>query len=324
MSSAIQKIGEIIAANRAPISFADFVDFALYDPEFGYYKRPRKRIGFDRETDFYTATSTGEVFAELVVAAAEKLLKPDLPGDFTFLEIGAEPNSGILPAKHIFAESKVIRHGESIEFPEKTVFFSNELFDAQPFHRLVFSKNKWREIGIDWRNELVEVELAELSKPVAAIADRLPKSIAEGYHLDLPIASADLLRKFTSASNWQGLLILFDYGKSWREMIEATPQGTARAYHRHRQSNDLLAMPGEQDLTCHICWDWLIEVLEKSGFREIKLQSQEAFFITEATSAIEKIISEKPGEFDRRRQTIQQLIHPGQMGQKFQVLTARR
>ena len=62
----------------------------------------------------------------------------------------------------------------------------------------------------------------------------------EGYLIDAPFAATALAEKIAGQS-WTGLFVAFDYGKSWRELIEAAPAGTARAYHRHTQSNDLLA-----------------------------------------------------------------------------------
>ena len=71
-----------------PLSFADFMEAALYDPEFGYYMTPGPRIG--RAGDYYTSLDVHPVFAELigrqVVQAAEMM---SLHGDFTIVEMGA-------------------------------------------------------------------------------------------------------------------------------------------------------------------------------------------------------------------------------------------
>src|SRR5690606_12158499 len=144
--------------------------------------------------------------------------------------------------------------GETPRIPARAIVFSNELFDAQPFHRLVFHQNQWRETGVAWKNDFIETLFPEFSAPVQKFRDILPESSAEGYRIDLPVAAAELAAQL-AAPGWQGLFLAFDYGKSWLEIAEETPQGTARAYFRHRQLNDLLARPGQQDLTCHICWD---------------------------------------------------------------------
>ena len=55
------------------LSFARFMELALYHEKTGYYVRPRRRIGRDPEADFFTASSLGPVFGELVIAACTVL-----------------------------------------------------------------------------------------------------------------------------------------------------------------------------------------------------------------------------------------------------------
>jgi SAM-dependent MidA family methyltransferase len=57
---------------------------------------------------------------------------------------------------------------------------------------------------------------------------------------------------------------------------------------------------------------------------EEAVQSQEAFFLRHARDAVESLVTGAPRGPDPRRLQLQQLIHPTLMGQKFQVLTARR
>ncbi len=317
--------------------FDRFMELALYDPGFGYYRRDRKRVGRGGDTDFFTSTTSGPVFGELVCAAAEGLLreKDADPRDYVFVEIGAEPDGGVLAGvKHPFGGGRTIRAGEAIAgnaaLSGKCVVFSNELFDAQPFRRFVFRGGVWRELGVALdagAGALAEVEMSERERGsgerVPAI---LPASAPEGWHVDFPQAASVLARDI-ARQPWSGLFLACDYGKSWRELIESTPAGTARAYFRHRQSNDLLANPGGQDLTCHICWDWLSEALAEAGFAAPQVESQEAFFVRRAGAYLAKAFAEDaalaatPGT---RKRALMQLLHPAHMGRKFQALHAFR
>jgi len=209
----------------------------------------------------------------------------------------------------------------------KCVVFSNELFDAQPFHRFVFRAGAWRELGVALRdNAFVEVELPG-PNPLALSGiegpAQLPADAPEGYHLDVPLAAAALAAKI-AAQPWHGLFLACDYGKSWRELAEHTPAGTARAYFRHSQSNDLLARPGEQDLTCHICWDWLADALARHGFAAPQVESQEAFFVRHAADFLAATAAAEAGRFSAKKLSLLQLLHPAHLGQKFQVLSAWR
>jgi len=314
------------AGDGGALSFARFMELALYHPDAGYYAQPRRRIGRAPEADFFTASSLGPVFGELVVAACVALLDQRPPRDYTFVEIGAEPSAGSVLAgvAHPFAAAATISLGQPLQLPPRAVVFSNELFDAQPCHRLVRVAGRWQEGGVGLRGDaLEEVLLPELTPEVQAVLDRLPAEAPEGYRIDLPLAAAQLAGQI-AAQPWAGLFVAFDYGKTWRELAEDTPAGTVRAYLRHEQSNDLLAHPGQQDLTCHVCWDWLSAALTAHGFTAPVLESQEAFFVHHASAALSRLTAAEAGRFSGRKLGVMQLLYPGNMGQKFQVLWARR
>jgi SAM-dependent MidA family methyltransferase len=218
---------------------------------------------------------------------------------------------------HPFREVRIIRVGETIALAGDCVVFSNELFDAQPCVRSVFRGGCWREIGVELRDDrLVEVELDSAPPCV-------PHSGVEGYCFDQPHAAAALADTI-AAQGWRGAFIAIDYGKTFRELSEETPGGTLRAYHRHAQSNDLLAQPGEQDLTCHVCWDWIADALQRHGFEPPTVTFQESFLMRNAGDAIAEISAADATRFSQRKLTLLQLLHPSHLGQKFQVLHALR
>lgn len=300
------------------MTFARFMELALYHPQLGYYRRAQPRVGYGAGTDFYTASTSGPVFGELVAAACAKRLRDAGrdPAAHTFVEIGAENPAGILAGvAHPFAGARTLRVGETLALSGDCVVFSNELFDAQPCVRTVFHDGCWRELGVrEQDGQLVETALGTFADPLPA---------PEGYHFDRPIAAAQLADQLTSQS-WRGLFVAFDYGKTLLQLRTETPAGTARAYHRHTQSNDLLAHAGEQDLTCHVCWDWLEASLTHHGFVSLALDSQEAFFIRQAGEYIAAASAADAAHLTKRKLALLQLLHPGQMDQKFQVLHALR
>ena len=319
---------EIFAAEpgaAAGVSFARYMELAMYHPTAGYYTRDFKRVGRDEKADFFTATTFSPVFGELVIAAAVKLLAPSSPAGFTFVEVGAEPGGGILRGlPHPFAGYRTISLGQPFVLPDRAVVFSNELFDAQPFHRVVWRNGTWRELGVAQHGRhLREVELPEFSAEIAAQADRLPKPAGENYHLDLPLRTVPMLERLVGPK-WTGLFLAFDYGKYWQELAENLPAGTGRTYHRQKMGNDLLARPGKQDLTCHICWDWLEDGLIRAGFGEPRVDSQESFFMNYAAETLAAITAAEAGSFSPRKRMVMQLLHPANMGQKFQALHALR
>lgn len=316
------------------LRFDTFMALALYDETLGYYRRERPRVGRDRASDFYTATSLGPIFGELVTAAATKLLA-DAGLDaaaHTFVELGAEPSGGVLagvPA-HPFAAVLTLRIGEPLRLSGPCVIFSNELFDAQPVRRFVRRTDAWHELGVTLHSDASSPRLAETDlgpAPTDAIGFLPPLAATpEGYFFDAPRAAAELAAAL-ARQPWHGLFIAFDYGKSFAELGHSVPAGTVRAYHRHTQGKDLLARPGEQDLTAHVCWDWLLDALVAGDCRTPELVSQESFFVHHAGDWIGEQLAREtalhpgaaPGSSKR---ALLHLLHPGQMGQKFQVLHA--
>lgn len=84
-----------------PITFADFMEAALYDCDFGYYTTPGPRIGPDG--DYYTSPDVHPIFAELIgkqiAQAAEAIAGAGhATEDFTIVEMGA--GKGLL-ARHL-------------------------------------------------------------------------------------------------------------------------------------------------------------------------------------------------------------------------------
>ncbi len=310
-----------VRAHGGPVvSFADFMDVALYEPAIGYYRRDHPRIGYGAGSDFLTAPASAPTFGRLVVAACRQLLGPAARHS-EFVEIGAERGAGILrDLNHPFRSTRQVGIGEEIRLDGPSVVFSNELFDAQPFRRFRFRTGGWRELGVALGgSELSDVEL----EGPGDLPSFLPRSAPPGYVIDAPLAASALAGRIC-AQPWSGLFLAFDYGKSWEEIVRETPAGTARSYRRHVQGNELLDRPGEQDLTCHVCWDWISESLSRAGFEAPHLESQEAFFVHHAAPTIEEIAAGQADRLSREKLSLLQLLHPANLGQRFQALWALR
>ncbi len=323
LSSAMRRHLREHAGQDGLLRFDHFMREALYAPALGYYMQNRSRVGPREETDFYTAASLGHVFADLVIAAVEELL-PGPAGGVSFVEAGPEQEGGLLAkaSGHRFREVRTIRLGEPLDLPESCVLFANEVLDAQPFRR-------FRGTGPASPPEEAWVLVPEEGPPLWRFhpdGERppdIPAHLPEGYLLDWPTGAHDFLRQLTGTS-WRGLFLTFDYGLPEKVLFEERPQGTGRAYHRHRQSHDLLARPGEIDLTCHLAWEPLERILAGNGFTRISLSTQESFFLQHARPVIERILAEAGSGFSREKQTLMELLHPQHLGAKFRALAAVR
>jgi SAM-dependent MidA family methyltransferase len=322
-SSKVRSILENACDANGSIGFKRFTEIALYHAEIGYYRSQRSRVGKSQDTDFFTATSLKSAFAPIVLEASLGLSRslPWRPEELAWVEIGAEPANQLLANLDTpFRKKTSITLDEALRIEGPAIVFSNELFDAQPFSSVVFRQGSWLERRIEVCKAGVRiVERPPSSDELLKQLPALPHPAPEGYVIDLPTGANDLLN-IIACLDWQGVFLAFDYGKTWQSLAYDTPQGTGRAYRRHQQKSDLLESIGQQDITCHVCWDWLIDGLKVKGFQSIELQSQEAFALKKAPEFVKQV-------FDRENDAmgaLRQLIHPSIMGQKFQALSAIR
>lgn len=333
MSETPEQSPEILAAlaHKADasgfIDLPDFIETALYHPEHGYYCKQRQRVGRNPQSDFYTSLSLREAFSEIVTEAACAMLEKTgfAPADTHWVEIGAEPGGTLLTeATGPFKSVHAIGIGQELQIPEQSVVFSNELFDAQPFRQLRFDGADWQEYGVRLdSSQACWAARGSLSEEATPFAKILPRDLPEGYTVDLPTGSASLAAVLIK-KRWSGLFIAFDYGKTWQAIATDTPHGSARGYFRHKQLPDILQAPGSIDITHHICWDHLEELLRESDFEQLSLQSQEAFIVHRAPNFLQKAFDPSLPALAPIRQKLKELMHPALMGQKFQALSAVR
>lgn len=316
-----------VADAKGRFGFDKFIEIALYDPEFGYYRANRVRVGRQIEADFFTASSLSSTFSSIVIESSLGLLEQAgiRPENTAWIEIGAEPQKGLLTGIDTpFETVTSLGVGDEIEIRGNAIVFSNELFDAQPFHSIIYSQGSWKERLIEVADSgLRIVEVEPCSQAVLERLAELPNPAPSNYIVDLPTGSKTLLDTIVS-QDWQGAFIGFDYGKTWKALTHDTPQGTARAYSKHRQNPDLLENIGTQDLTTHVCWDWLQQGLEESGFDRIELESQESYILKRAPELVASAFTPQSRLQSELKGHLQQLIHPTLMGQKFQVLSGVR
>jgi SAM-dependent MidA family methyltransferase len=95
-----------------------------------------------------------------------------------------------------------------------------------------------------------------------------------------------------------------------------------RAYSRHRVSDDVLANPGEQDLTAHVNFSAIQRAGEDCGLKTEFFGSQ-AKFLTEILAAADR--TKSLGEWSAKKtRQFQTLTHPEHLGRAFRVLVQSR
>jgi SAM-dependent MidA family methyltransferase len=312
-------------SDRKSIPYDEFINWALYDPQIGYYSSSKIRVGKSSKSDFYTSTNLKPVWGDLLVEAICTILGNQDPSQFEFIEIAPEPGINSLDkTSHPFKATRSIRLGEQIELSSASIIFANEWLDAQPFKRFRFNTKltKWDEIGVSLVDGFWNEVPLEHPTPNQKISINLPNHYKVPYTIDWPVGAENALNHVLT-QDWHGLFLTFDYGMDVQRILNDFPEGTSRTYHNHQQTNNILKNPGSQDITCHICWNPLRELLENHDFSKVELQSQESFFMNLSQNTIKQIL-EQPPMREKHIGALKELIHPQHLGQKFQALHGTR
>jgi len=247
---------------RGPITFAEFMELALYGPG-GFYQTPP--VG--PSSDFVTSPHVHPVFCELVAAALRELadrLGP--PSPLRLVEVGAGDGtlarcllagSGGLPISYTAVERS---HGARTELstiegigvrselvPPFDVVLANELLDNLPF-RVLRGEREVR-IGLDG-DRLVEV--------LAPAEGGLFTSDATDRERVAPVgalAFIDTLRRTLE----RGFALLIDYGGL------GTTGGPVHGYQGQAIVEDVLADPGTTDITAGVDFELLASYARSVG-----------------------------------------------------------
>jgi SAM-dependent MidA family methyltransferase len=212
---------------------------------------------------------------------------------------------------------------ESLRSSE-TILFSNELLDAMPVRRLGWDakEKRWFEWGVALAGEKFiwsRLEHSEFRIPNSELEAILP----DGFIIETSPAAESWWREAAGILK-QGKLLAVDYGFAAEEQFSpGRLNGTLRAYHRHHVTDDVLANPGEQDLTAHVNFSAIQKVGEEAGLNTESLCSQSQFL----TRIVERIFKQPAafGEWGAKQtRQFQTLTHPEHLGRAFRILLQSR
>lgn len=303
------------------IPFRDFMDTALYDPQHGYYRRPRDPFG--AAGDYFTAEQVQPVFGILIAAAVRTLWREmGEPSDFTVVELGAGRGE-MAPA---FAEWRYVPvEAGSPALPDcfRGVVFSNEFFDALPVEAAVFREGAFRQmrVGLDGER-FVWVEGGAAPPEVEDFLRRYFPPPEEGRLYEANLAALDWLRRVSAALE-SGFVLTLDYGYTRAESIRF-PRGTLMAYRRHTAHEDVLADPGGQDITAHVPFTALEEYGSLCGLERVRFENMAATLLAagEADQFAAALAAASPREELDRRMKLKTLLFG--MGETFRTLLQRK
>ena len=338
---------------------------ALYDKDEGYYCRAdRKKWG--RAGDYRTSPERSSLFAATFARYFAQLYDQlSRPQEWTIVEVGAGDGrfaSRVLQTfqnsfPSVFAATRYVLDEASsysrslarerlkpfggsagrVEFRafdgvgiDPGIIFSNELLDAFPVHRVVRHDGELQEfyvtVGADDDFHWI---VDDPSTP--GLADYFGQGsiqLMEGQVAEVNLEIEEWLRKVSNAIK-TGYLITVDYGANAEELYSSAEryQGTLRSYYNHCIAENILARPGEQDLTTTINWTFVKRTGEALGFETVEFERQDKFLLAAGLLnqlEVEAQATDSQADKLRLSTAAREMILPDGMAAHFQVLVQKK
>ncbi|HUF18317.1 MAG TPA: SAM-dependent methyltransferase [Thermoanaerobaculia bacterium] len=341
------------------LPFRDFVELALYDPVAGYYSRPGNPVG--KAGDFITAPRISPVFGYALSSLAGDFVDRAGDGLCAIVDIGCgdgELIHTLCRNLHPSAASRAafygvdrslqrvppsLKAGGEIHFLHSIdelpgglpmLILSNELFDAFPSARLVQREEGLHELWV--REDGGALEWSEKPARAAYVSYFAEREIAleTGQFADVSLEWSDVYRSLCERME-RGLIVTIDYGFPQKQLFDVRIRryGTAAAFTGHQVHRDLLARPGEQDLTAHINFSDLLNAGERAGLKTLLFERQAKFLLALGITdhpLFAPVADEPTGSLadaldrEAERQAARRLILPEGIGEEMRVLVQGR
>ncbi len=347
---------------EGPITFCDWMRMALYDEREGYYCRD-DRQKWGRAGDYRTSPERSSLFAATFARYFARLYEQlGSPREWTIVEVGAGDGrfaSGVLETlqesfpsvlsatrylvdeagsySRSLARERLEPFLDRVEFRalddvevDPGLVFTNELLDAFPVHRVIMHGSQFQEfyvtVGADG-----DFHWTVGTPSTPRLADYFAQcgiQLADGGLAEVNLEIEEWLRKVSSKIH-AGYLITVDYGASAEDLYRsaAPAQGTLRSFHQHRIVEDVLAQPGEHDLTTTVDWSFVKRIGERLGFELIEFDRQDKFLLAAGLlnqCEVETQRSEGEAAKLRLRTAAREMILPDGMAAHFQVLVQKK
>ena len=348
--SLIAHIREKIRAEGS-VSFAWFMEQALYHAMHGYYSSGRARIG--RDGDYFSNVSVGPLFGRLMAAQFREMWeKLEWPNEFKIVEQGAHegdfardvlescasfypeffakiryeivepfPVLRLRQRERLNGFAKKIEWKESLDDlpPFRGVHFSNELLDAMPVHLVKWLDNRWHErfvIETDGAFSLEDRPLED--QELRTRTGLIPLPLPDAYETEINLEALRWVDA-VSAKLEAGFILAVDYGFPRDGFFSPhRSHGTLQCYARHRVRPSPLENVGETDITAHVEWTSLMERARANGLTSAGFTDQHHFI----TGLLSKTLATSTD--DKFTRALNTLMHPGFLGMKFQYLGLAR
>jgi len=347
------RVREEIARAGGWISFARYMQLALYEPGLGYYSAGAHKLG--AAGDFITAPEVAPVFSRCLAVQCEEVLRTLGGGDV--LELGAGSGAmaaalleelgrrDALPGRYLILDvSADLRERQRAtlaaavpglldrvawldRLPEgfSGVVVANEVLDAMPVERFVIRGGQVNALGVTWQIDRLEWSetraQAALVDAVRAVERDTGAAWPDGYASEINLGLGGWIAAL-SASVARGLLLFVDYGLPRREFYAPERRdGTLLCHFRHRFHDDPFTRLGHQDITAWVDFTALAEAGVAADLGLAGYTTQAHFLIGCGIGEFVVNVAELDvvSRVNLSRQ-VMLLTLPGEMGERFKAI----
>ncbi|CDG85611.1 class I SAM-dependent methyltransferase [Janthinobacterium agaricidamnosum] len=342
-----------IARQSGAISFARYMELALYAPDLGYYSGGAAKLG--KDGDFTTAPEITPLFGATLAHAAAAIMAQSAP---RILEFGAGTGklacdiltelarSGVAIEQYAIVElSGELRARQELalaDFPQVVwldgfpdafdgAVIGNEVLDAMPVNLISKTPDGWCELFVGIKEQAFafieqpagEAVLAQIAAQVPQ-ADDLPVGYVTEIHGVACGFMASLARMLNAGK--AGAAILLDYGFPAHEYyVGQRAAGTLMCHYRHHAHADPFYLPGLQDITAHVDFTAMALTAQDAGLDVLAYMNQAAFLLGAGIGDL--LLRTDPSEamaYLPQSNALQKLVSPAEMGELFKVLVVGR
>jgi SAM-dependent MidA family methyltransferase len=350
------KIKAEILANNGKISFAKYMEMALYTPGLGYYAAGAIKLG--KQGDFVTAPEISPLFGATIVQtilpALMHLQQESLP--LQILEFGA--GSGALAESVLDAleklgfkidsynildlsadlierqKQRLSQRAEKINWlsalPENFIgiILANEVLDAMPVDVIIQRDGFWHYKNVCLAtSEQNATEQFVFCDGVRVEDGLLPAQLqkddfAEGYTTEIHSNGNAWINSLAKVLK-KGLLLTFDYGFPAHEYYHPQRgQGTVMGHYRHHAIQDPFFYPGLCDLTAHVEWSTITQSAIDHGFDFLGYTSQASYLLNAGIGELALSYADPRDavNFMPISNGLQKLLSEAEMGELFKAL----
>ena len=327
-----------------PLPFSVFMEQALYHPHDGFYTRRAAPYG-----DYFTSVSVHPtLFGQLLAAHLDDVWRAlDRPEPFRVVELGAadgrlarqiRAGAAGFPWRRALAYVGVERAPapqtadaldglydaiDQVPAANATAIVSNEFFDALPVRLARRTADGWVEECVAFEGNTAAFTDRPASATLRAYADLYTGATPVGGRIEVRQGVEAVYRQAARLGS-KVVMTSIDYGGGSAAVhSERLAAGTLLAYRRHRASEDVLANPGQADLTAHVNFTQLIDAGRSQGFVRHR-QGQQADFLS-ALGVGDHLVSFQGradatlASYRAEREAVFQLVSPTDLG-RFHVL----